>query len=115
MTKEAELDRERIVKELEARRAELRDLMEDSAGAGAPVELDQAQMGRLSRADAMQRQAFAQEAERRRGLELNRIEAALQRIDAGNFGSCARCGEPIDPQRLEADPTTTFCIDCARE
>jgi hypothetical protein len=41
--------------------------------------------------DAMQQQAMAPGAERRRQIRLKRIEAALQRIDRGDFGYCAKC------------------------
>lgn len=84
------------------------------AAAGA-VELDQTCMGRLSRMDALQRQAMSQEQERRRGIELQRIDAALRRIEAGDYGDCLRCEEPIGIQRLEADPANPLCIRCASE
>lgn len=45
--------------------------------------------------------------------ELQRIHAALERIDAGRYGLCARCGKPIDPRRLKALPLSTQCIRCA--
>ena len=54
-----------------------------------PVTLDQSMVGRLSRMDALQNQAMALEAERRRGVELQRIDAAMSRIDGGVFGFCA--------------------------
>lgn len=63
--------------------------------------------------DAMQGQAMATETQRRRQLRLEAIEGALRRIDAGNFGLCCACEEPIDPRRLAADPTLTLCIGCA--
>ena len=44
-----------------------------------------------------------------------RIQQALARIDAGTFGSCATCGEPIGSARLRARPETELCIDCMRE
>lgn len=78
-----------------------------------PVELDQSSVGRLSRMDALQMQAMAQATERRRAQEITRIEAALKRIDHGDYGWCATCGEAIAPKRLEADPTVATCIDCA--
>jgi RNA polymerase-binding protein DksA len=43
------------------------------------------------------------------------IDAALKRIDDGTFGVCRSCGQPIDPERLEALPYTTQCIDCKRK
>jgi len=41
------------------------------------------------------------------------VEAALRRIEQGSYGLCARCGKPISSARLEAQPATTLCIDCA--
>lgn len=77
------------------------------------VELDQTRVGRLSRMDAMQAQAMSQETGRRRRQNLVEIEAALVRIEEGEFGDCFECGESINPKRLEADPTATLCITCA--
>jgi RNA polymerase-binding protein DksA len=45
---------------------------------------------------------------------LTGINAALDRIDNGTFGSCARCGKQIGEERLEALPYATRCIDCQR-
>lgn len=42
------------------------------------------------------------------------IDAALKRIDDGRFGQCERCGQAIEPQRLEALPWATLCIDDQR-
>lgn len=46
---------------------------------------------------------------------LEAIDAALARIDAGTYGICVNCGRPIAPERLEAMPWATLCIDCKRE
>lgn len=43
------------------------------------------------------------------------LRAALGRIDAGTYGTCIRCDEPIAEERLAAIPEITTCIDCARE
>ncbi len=43
---------------------------------------------------------------------LAKIEAALGRIEEGEFGICEECGEEIGLKRLEARPVTTLCIDC---
>ena len=77
------------------------------------VELDQTSVGRLSRMDALQGQAMSRERGRRRVLELQKIAAALRRIDAGDYGYCLACDEPIAPQRLALDPAVTLCIECA--
>ena len=62
---------------LERRREELQHLTEAASGSRRPVELDQTRVGRLSRMDALQSQAMSIETERRRQVELRRIEAAL--------------------------------------
>lgn len=90
----------------------------ESSAAGsedrATVTLDQQSVGRLSRMDALQRQAMAQATARRlQGREL-RIAAALKRMDAGEFGFCQDCGEGIALKRLTLDPTPSKCISCAR-
>ena len=41
-------------------------------------------------------------------------DAALDRVAAGTYGTCRRCGRPIAPARLEARPSADLCIDCAR-
>jgi RNA polymerase-binding protein DksA len=45
---------------------------------------------------------------------LRAIDDALERIEAGTFGTCARCGRPINPDRLDAMPHATLCIECKR-
>ncbi|MDZ7809508.1 MAG: TraR/DksA C4-type zinc finger protein [Arhodomonas sp.] len=77
------------------------------------VELDQQRNGRLTRMDALQGQAMARARNERARNEITRIEAALKRLDAGTYGDCLRCEEPIDPRRLNADPAAVLCIDCA--
>ena len=44
--------------------------------------------------------------------ELEAIDAALDRIAAGTFGACAKCGEPISPARLAAVPHAALCEEC---
>lgn len=43
------------------------------------------------------------------------IDQALTRIDAGTYGVCVNCGAQIAPERLEAMPWATLCIDCKRK
>ena len=45
----------------------------------------------------------------------NEVVAALARIDAGTFGTCERCGNPIPEERLEAIPTATLCVACKQK
>lgn len=46
--------------------------------------------------------------------ELARINNALSRIDADQYGQCSCCGAPIDKGRLHALPFVDTCIRCAR-
>lgn len=103
---------EHFRRRLLALQSELQGMAESSAEDARPVELDQARVGRLSRMDAMQAQAMAQETARRRARQLAAIEGALRRIEQGDYGYCFVCGEAIDPRRLEADPLSTRCVGC---
>ncbi len=44
---------------------------------------------------------------------IERIKNALARAQAGLYGVCDYCGQPIDPERLEALPWTTHCVQCS--
>ena len=48
----------------------------------------------------------------RANQHLELVDAALARLDAGTFGRCLRCGQPIPDGRLEALPWAAHCIDC---
>lgn len=65
---------------------------------GATIAFERSQIGTLVR-----------QAEDR----LAEIDAALARVDAGTYGTCERCGDPIVPARLEARPVARLCIGCA--
>ena len=45
---------------------------------------------------------------------LEKVEAALKRMDAGSYGECERCGRPNDKARLKALPYAVLCIDCKK-
>ena len=45
--------------------------------------------------------------------QLKQLDAALQRVDDGSYGVCARCGRPIGAARLGARPAADTCISCA--
>ncbi len=100
-------------KALQTHRAEVLAVRESSADDRAPQELDQTRVGRLSRMDALQAQAMAEALDQRRGIELKRIDAALERITSGDFGYCLTCGEPVELKRLELDPAAAQCAECA--
>ena len=98
---------------LEQERDALTKASATTADDRAPVELDQQSVGRLSRMDAIQVQAMAVASESRRQERLQRIAAALQRIDDGDFGYCLACDVDIPAKRLAIDPTVPRCVDCA--
>jgi DnaK suppressor protein len=43
--------------------------------------------------------------------ELAEVEAAVQRLDRGTYGTCQACGRPIGDARLEAMPAARFCVE----
>jgi len=65
------------------------------------------QAGQLENKDVLD--ALANEATE----EIADINASLQRIESGQYGVCAKCGEDIDARRLRARPHATECISCA--
>ncbi len=81
--------------EIDALRAAERDPEYEE---GAQSEHEQFTLARLS------------ETQRR---ELQQIDAALARIEAGEYGVCRDCGLEIDPRRLEALPYALLCTECA--
>ena len=96
-------------------RAELLDLEKSSKEATQPAELDQAGMDCLSRRASMQAQQMAEEGPRQRKRQLQKIEGALRRIEAGEYGKCFICEEELDAPGLSVDPTTTRCENCVEE
>ncbi len=114
MPDDTSLDLDPLRARLMAEADELRARGEASREDRAPVTLDQQSVGRLSRMDALQVQEMAKASEGRRQARLRQIQAAIQRIDDGEYGECLNCGEPIGAKRLELDPAVPTCIKCAR-
>jgi DnaK suppressor protein len=96
-------------------RTKLLDLEESSREAPQPVEIEQAGMGSISRRDAMQAQQMAEEGPRQRKRQLQKIDGALRRIEAGEYGKCFVCEEELDVAGLSVDPTITRCENCIEE
>lgn len=46
--------------------------------------------------------------------ESAQVEAAMRARDRGSYGICQRCGRKIPPERLQARPEATLCVDCQR-
>jgi DnaK suppressor protein len=47
--------------------------------------------------------------------QLQEIEKALGKLDAGTYGICESCGNEISPERLEALPHSTLCVTCKQK
>lgn len=106
VTSELREDVNRLELELDQSAKELHDLMAESAdGAGA----DQADVGSTS----LERDAELSLAANQRDL-LYQTKKALSRLEAGVYGICESCGEPIGKLRLMAFPRATLCMDCKR-
>ena len=114
VTMEKDMSQKDHKKALIELRESLLKAQETGEQAEQTVELDQTRVGRLSRMDAMQAQAMSKETGRRRRQKLMQIEAALRRIEHGEYGYCQECGEEIAAARLQIDPTVLLCFGCAQ-
>ncbi len=48
-------------------------------------------------------------------VSLFNVKRALEKIEAGNYGICEKCGAPINPKRLEAFPSASTCMECKKK
>ena len=71
-----------------------------------------AAVGRLTFMDEYQQHQMAEHGRRNAESQLARVRAALVRIADGTYGTCARCGLEIPPERLEFMPETAHCVQC---
>ena len=47
--------------------------------------------------------------------ELDQIDQALKRIEAGEYGKCLKCGKQIEEKRLEVNPSAVYCSECQKK
>ncbi len=64
---------------------------------------------RMSSEDAMQAANWHRELLQSR---LRKMDDALDRLMAGSYGDCSKCGRWIEDTKLDFDPAVAFCIDC---
>jgi len=100
-------ERTRYMEELGVLEQEMNSTPRDSAGDLSAYSLHMADQG----TDAMEREKTIKFASRD-GAILQAINDALFRLHEGKYGSCARCGEPIHPERLDAVPHAPYCSAC---
>ncbi|MDQ0786429.1 TraR/DksA family transcriptional regulator [Streptomyces sp. B3I8] len=97
----------RLRTELDSSGRALAGLMRDSGdGAGD----DQADTGtkNITREHELALAANAREM-------LEQTERALDRLDAGTYGLCENCGDPIGKARMQAFPRATLCVECKQK
>lgn len=98
--------------ELERARTRLARSRRTTRDAARPVALDQTAVGRVSRIDAIQNQSMTRGLQERDHARAAHIEDALRRLDAGTYGRCAGCGQPIPYERLLVFPEAPACAGC---
>jgi DnaK suppressor protein len=102
---------EKTRKRLLAKREELvKDLAKNREVSDETV--DESAQDMVDRATAAYTKEFAyslSEADRR---ILLLIDQALERLEAGTYGTCVHCGQPCQEKRLEAVPWARHCLDC---
>lgn len=103
---------EQILSQLQSLRSELGEEARSLKNAAKPVQLDQQSVGRVSRGDAMQQQSMAKANLDQCQERIRKIDEALHKIDAEEYGYCDACGSEISLQRLKARPEAALCIHC---
>ena len=102
-----------LKKMLEDRRRELLNSVHEKirdARADGNKERDVLDQGESSEVDIQEDIEFA--LIQMKSETLNKVDAALRRLDEGTYGVCRDCGEPISEARLTAIPWTRSCISC---
>ena len=101
--------------ELESQATALRSEIERAEVASEKLKRDQSTEGSGDEADAgsktFEREHEMSLANNSRDL-LVQVERALGRLDAGTYGRCEECGNPIPKARLQAFPRATLCVAC---
>jgi RNA polymerase-binding protein DksA len=104
-----------IRKELEQQAKDLRGEIDDAEEVQATLKRDASNEGSGDEADAgtktFEREHEMSLANNSRDLLLQ-VERALGRLDAGTYGRCENCGDPIPKARLQAFPRATLCVAC---
>jgi len=105
------LEIQRFRRILEIQRAETLRSLERLGNETRSVDADSPKdIGDLCETAMSKEGLFRQTSELRRMVRM--IDAALVRIEGGLFGACERCGDDINPRRLDALPWTRYCLRC---
>jgi len=106
--------RERLENEKERLRALIHNLSDDSGD-----EADRSAGGELSSVDQHPGDMGSETFEREKNMailstlgdQVAEVDQALKRLEAGDYGSCEKCGKPIGDERLEVVPTARYCVE----
>ena len=104
--------RARLTADLVSARARLAALTRDFDAVVAASQANDDEHDPEGATNAFERQHIAALIDQAR-RQLDDINAALQRLDEGGYGICARCGQPVGADRLRARPAAATCITCA--
>ena len=96
---------------LETQRQEILDMYEHDLRVGQ-TKSDEGAEDLVDRANSAYNREFMLSLSGSEREILKEIEDAIERLDAGEFGSCAACEEKIPVRRLQAVPWARYCIDC---
>jgi len=102
-----EAERQAVIQRLAALKRDFNGIVEAAGQANADDEHDPE-----GATIAFERQHIAALLSQARD-QLSQVKQAIARLEAGRYGECHGCGQPIGADRLAARPTATTCIDCA--
>ncbi|MGZ3098651.1 TraR/DksA C4-type zinc finger protein [Streptomyces sp. H72] len=102
---ESEADRLRT--EIDSSERSLQGMMRDSGDGAGDDEADTGSKN-ITREHELALAATAREV-------LTQTERALERLDAGTYGLCENCGNPIGKARMQAFPRATLCVECKQK
>ncbi len=99
---------------LEERRTEIMDQFQSTKEKGISFDPDDLP-DEVDHASSEADQSMNLRLRDRERVLMRKIQKALQKIEAGEYGVCESCGEEIGVKRLEARPVTELCIQCKEE
>ena len=105
------IDQDEARKSLLAKRTELAQRL----GVTQATERQEVAEGQNDNAQLREVSDIRDDLDSQAATELDQVNQALARLDAGEYGLCADCEEPIAEARLKALPYATLCIQCVEE
>ena len=105
------IDQDQVKKSLLAKRTALAQRL----GATQATERQEVTEGQNDNAQLWEVSDIRDDLDTQAATELDQVNQALARLDAGEYGLCTDCEEPIAEARLKALPYATLCIQCAEE